>query len=108
MENNIDDSAHFCPFCSAPVDAQTSATSATNPLPSYLIRNIFATFFFCSPLALVGVGFSIVAKSAYATGDVCDGADRATVAKRLFWITILFALLGLLIARVSSISSHSS
>ena len=94
----IDDSAHFCPFCSAPVDAQTSATSATKPLPSYLIRNILATFCCCSPLALVGVGFSIAAKSAYAAGRANDGAARATVAKCLFWITILFSLLALLVA----------
>lgn len=94
----IDDSARFCPFCSAPVDAQTSATSATKPLPSYLIRNILATFCCCSPLALVGVGFSIAAKSAYAAGRANDGAARATVAKSLFWITILFSLLALLVA----------
>ena len=94
----IDDSARFCPFCSAPVDAQTSATSATKPLPSYLIRNILATFCCCSPLALVGVGFSIAAKSAYAAGRANDGAARATVAKCLFWITILFSLLALLVA----------
>ena len=94
----IDDSAHFCPFCSAPVDAQTSATSATKPLPSYLIRNILATFCCCSPLALVGVGFSIAAKSAYAAGRANDGAARATVAKCLFWITIFFSLLALLVA----------
>lgn len=94
----IDDSAHFCPFCSAPVNAQTSATSATKPLPSYLIRNILATFCCCSPLALVGVGFSIAAKSAYAAGRANDGAARATVAKCLFWITILFSLLALLVA----------
>lgn len=63
-----------------------------------MIRNIFATFFFCSPLALVGVGFSIAAKSAYAAGRANDGAARATVAKCLFWITILFSLLALLVA----------
>ena len=94
----IDDSARFCPFCGAPSDAQKSASEETKRYPSYLIRNILATFCCCSPIALVGVGFSIAAKSAYAAGRACDGAARATVAKWLFWITILFSLLAFLVA----------
>lgn len=63
--------------------APTGWEEAAN-VPDYLIRNVLATLFCCTPLGIAGIIFSIQTNSAKTRGDYEAAARASSTAKTFF------------------------
>ena len=85
------DDFKFCQSCGAALRNEASR----NPIPSrpvdYLFWSVLATFL-CSPLSLIPLVSAIMARRSYAQGRFGLAERRAELARKYFWVTLLFGI----------------
>ena len=100
----VADGSSFCTQCGCPQSEQVQPfpqaqmnTTQYVQIETYLVHNILATLFCFFPLGIVGLIFSILAKSAISSGNIQAAKSNAGTAKVLFWISFGIGLLSILL-----------
>ncbi|MDD4796244.1 MAG: zinc-ribbon domain-containing protein [Eubacteriales bacterium] len=97
------------PPVSGPVDS-TAADKGSNPATLWLILNIVSTVLCCCTniVSIIGIVFAALGMTAFNKGDAADCESKTKIAKIMFFVSLGFGVLSLIIGLASGIISSLS